>query len=122
VIGFCVPPFKLNAQIWDNCDGKQARKTKNSSPLGMILDHGIDSANAWLCVMPLACICQFGEWWSIYFIWSVNVAYNMQLLELYSSSSHPQRVHQAVQHRPDFGPGRRAHLVLLKRNFAAVPR
>lgn len=48
----------------------------------MILDHGIDSANAWLCVMPLACICQFGEWWSVYFIWSVNVAYNMQLLEL----------------------------------------
>lgn len=26
----------------DNCDGKQARKTNSSSPLGMIFDHGCD--------------------------------------------------------------------------------
>jgi len=45
VIGFC---------IWDNADGKQARKLKNSSPLGMVLDHGLDSINGWLCVLPLA--------------------------------------------------------------------
>ncbi|CAD8112784.1 unnamed protein product [Paramecium sonneborni] len=28
---------------FDNLDGKQARRTKNSSPLGMILDHNFDS-------------------------------------------------------------------------------
>jgi ethanolaminephosphotransferase len=27
----------------DNCDGKQARKTGNSTPLGMLFDHGCDS-------------------------------------------------------------------------------
>jgi len=29
--------------ILDNCDGKQARKTKNSTPLGLIMDHGCDA-------------------------------------------------------------------------------
>ena len=27
----------------DNVDGKQARKTGSSSPLGMIMDHGCDA-------------------------------------------------------------------------------
>lgn len=29
--------------ILDNADGKQARRTKNSSPLGLLLDHGFDA-------------------------------------------------------------------------------
>lgn len=32
--------------LCDNMDGKQARRTKSSSPLGMILDHGIDAFTA----------------------------------------------------------------------------
>jgi len=28
---------------FDNCDGKQARKTKSSSPLGLLFDHGVDA-------------------------------------------------------------------------------
>jgi phosphatidylglycerophosphate synthase len=28
--------------ICDNCDGKQARRTGSSSPLGMLFDHGAD--------------------------------------------------------------------------------
>lgn len=32
--------------VCDNCDGKQARRTGTSSPLGMLLDHGIDSVTA----------------------------------------------------------------------------
>jgi ethanolaminephosphotransferase len=32
--------------LLDNCDGKQAIKTNNSSALGMILDHGFDSISA----------------------------------------------------------------------------
>lgn len=30
-------------QTFDACDGKQARKTKSSSPLGQLIDHGCDS-------------------------------------------------------------------------------
>lgn len=30
-------------QTLDNLDGKQARRIKNSSPLGMIMDHGCDA-------------------------------------------------------------------------------
>ena len=29
--------------ILDNADGKQARRTKTSSPLGLLLDHGLDA-------------------------------------------------------------------------------
>lgn len=28
---------------FDNCDGKQARRTGSSSPLGELFDHGIDA-------------------------------------------------------------------------------
>ncbi len=30
-------------KILDNMDGKQARRTKTSSPLGMMFDHGCDA-------------------------------------------------------------------------------
>eukprot|EP00818_Percolomonas_sp_WS_P003659 CAMPEP_0117446152 /NCGR_PEP_ID=MMETSP0759-20121206/6178_1 /TAXON_ID=63605 /ORGANISM="Percolomonas cosmopolitus, Strain WS" /LENGTH=447 /DNA_ID=CAMNT_0005238379 /DNA_START=119 /DNA_END=1462 /DNA_ORIENTATION=+ len=33
-------------QTLDGCDGKQARRTKNSTPLGEILDHGVDAISA----------------------------------------------------------------------------
>jgi phosphatidylglycerophosphate synthase len=39
VYSFCVFAY----QTLDNIDGKQARKTKNSTPLGMLLDHGCDA-------------------------------------------------------------------------------
>lgn len=29
--------------LLDNADGKQARKTKNSTSLGLLLDHGCDA-------------------------------------------------------------------------------
>lgn len=32
--------------VCDNSDGKQARRTGTSSPLGMLLDHGMDSVTA----------------------------------------------------------------------------
>ena len=30
-------------RLLDECDGKQARRTGNSSPLGLFFDHGVDS-------------------------------------------------------------------------------
>ena len=41
-------------QTLDNMDGKQARKTGSSSPLGMLFDHGIDAINCSLLVLPLS--------------------------------------------------------------------
>ena len=45
--------FSFAAGLWiystlDNCDGKQARRTQRSSPLGELFDHGIDSLNCTL--------------------------------------------------------------------------
>ena len=34
--------FQLLYQLLDNVDGKQARRTGNSTPFGMIMDHGCD--------------------------------------------------------------------------------
>lgn len=36
------------AHTLDGCDGKQARRTNSSSPLGELFDHGIDSMAVWL--------------------------------------------------------------------------
>lgn len=38
--------------LCDNTDGKQARKTNTSSPLGMILDHGCDAISC--CLLTLS--------------------------------------------------------------------
>ena len=46
-------------QTLDNMDGKQARKTKSSSPLGLLFDHGCDAINSmfgsanWIVAMGL---------------------------------------------------------------------
>ena len=45
----------------DNMDGKQARKTGNSSPLGMLFDHGADSIIDVLIGINTACIAQVGN-------------------------------------------------------------
>jgi phosphatidylglycerophosphate synthase len=41
-------------QTLDNMDGKQARRTKTSSPLGQILDHGCDSLTISMLNLSLA--------------------------------------------------------------------
>ena len=37
----------------DNVDGKQARRTSNSSPLGQIFDHGMDAITFNLSIMTM---------------------------------------------------------------------
>lgn len=39
--------------IFDNTDGKQARRTGSSSPLGMLMDHGMDCVTAVMVNMVL---------------------------------------------------------------------
>jgi phosphatidylglycerophosphate synthase len=38
----------------DAVDGKQARKTKSSSPLGQLFDHGCDSFSTTFTILGLA--------------------------------------------------------------------
>jgi ethanolaminephosphotransferase len=47
----------------DNMDGKQARKTGNSSPLGLLFDHGCDAMTTWVTGMTLFTVLQFGNGW-----------------------------------------------------------
>lgn len=46
---------------FDNMDGKQARKTGNSSPLGLLFDHGCDSLVIMLQGLSLSTVLQFGN-------------------------------------------------------------
>lgn len=45
----------------DNSDGKQARRTGSSSPLGMLFDHGADCLTTVVNYFMVARICQLGE-------------------------------------------------------------
>eukprot|EP00397_Hematodinium_sp_SG-2012_P010816 GEMP01010941.1.p1 GENE.GEMP01010941.1~~GEMP01010941.1.p1 ORF type:complete len:442 (+),score=52.30 GEMP01010941.1:68-1393(+) len=47
-------------QTLDNMDGKQARRTNTSSPLGMLFDHGCDAFNTGLLSMNILALHQFG--------------------------------------------------------------
>lgn len=48
-------------QILDNVDGKQARKTGSSSPLGMLFDHGCDTTTTWVIGLMVANAMQIGN-------------------------------------------------------------
>ena len=49
-------------QTLDNMDGKQARRTGSSSPLGMLFDHGCDAINAGLAAFIMTSV--FGIGWT----------------------------------------------------------
>ncbi len=48
-------------RILDEMDGKQARKTGNSSPLGLLFDHGCDSFTTALITLMLSKLMQVGN-------------------------------------------------------------
>ena len=58
----------LPLQILDCVDGKHARRTKNSSPLGLLFDHGADACNTVLIVMSLAALFQAGNGWPLHLL------------------------------------------------------
>mmetsp|Transcript_17226 Transcript_17226/g.15113 ORF Transcript_17226/g.15113 Transcript_17226/m.15113 type:complete len:233 (-) Transcript_17226:578-1276(-) len=47
--------------IFDNADGKQARKTGNSSPLGLLFDHGCDAMNTFVSGLCVFAALQLGN-------------------------------------------------------------
>ena len=48
-------------RCFDEMDGKQARRTKNGSPLGMVFDHGVDCFAAGIQPLIFARIMQVGD-------------------------------------------------------------
>jgi len=42
------------SQLFDNMDGKQARRTGTSSPLGMLFDHGCDAFNSFMQALTIS--------------------------------------------------------------------
>eukprot|EP00494_Astrolonche_serrata_P031070 UN31339 len=54
----------------DALDGKQARRTGSSSPLGLMFDHGCDCINTTLCITALGCVLQMGYTPMIALFWS----------------------------------------------------
>jgi ethanolaminephosphotransferase len=59
--------------VLDNADGKQARKTGTSSPLGQLFDHNCDAKNTFLVGINLFAAVQFGN--GIYSIIGYIVAF-----------------------------------------------
>ena len=63
----------LAYQTLDNMDGKQARRTKSSSPLGLLFDHGCDAINSifgsanWIIGMALIPSQNLWQCWALVF-------------------------------------------------------
>lgn len=53
-------------------DGKQARKTGNSSPLGLLFDHGCDSLVIMLQGISLSTVLQFGNSMKSLFVYLIG--------------------------------------------------
>eukprot|EP01041_Mallomonas_annulata_P000667 gene667-1287_t len=69
-------------QTMDNMDGKQARRTGSSSPLGMIFDHGCDAINAGIFGISLASALGTGWNMGIFFgLWCGFVPFYLQTWE-----------------------------------------
>ncbi|KAJ9622621.1 Phosphotransferase [Taxawa tesnikishii (nom. ined.)] len=50
-------------QTFDAVDGTQARRTRQSGPLGELFDHGVDACNTSLEVLLFAAAMNFGQGW-----------------------------------------------------------
>lgn len=48
-------------RMLDEMDGKQARRTKNGSPLGMVFDHGVDALCAGILPLVFSRIINVGD-------------------------------------------------------------
>ena len=64
----------LAYQTLDNMDGKQARKIGASSPLGLLFDHGCDSLNTGILLIPVASVVGAGWSMSMICVFSTSMA------------------------------------------------
>jgi len=61
--------FFFSFKNFDNLDGKQARKTGNSSPMGLLFDHGCDSLTVNIQGVSLAHCMGFGNTYLSYCVY-----------------------------------------------------
>lgn len=74
-------------KVLDNADGKQARKTKNSTPLGLLMDHGADCINTGISSMAYVQIVNADQnWIYITFMALYLVFFTVTLEEYYFGS------------------------------------
>ncbi|GMF24002.1 unnamed protein product [Phytophthora lilii] len=72
-------------QTLDNLDGKQARRTNSSSPLGLLFDHGCDALNVSVGTMTMASILQMGTTWrTLGFVLSAHFVFIFATWEEYA--------------------------------------
>ncbi|GJQ13650.1 hypothetical protein GpartN1_g5441.t1 [Galdieria partita] len=56
--------------LLDNLDGRQARRTNSSSPLGHLFDHGCDALNVTISGLTFAAVIRLGRsLWAVFIIW-----------------------------------------------------
>nr|CAG8435200.1 5471_t:CDS:2 [Entrophospora candida]CAG8455736.1 484_t:CDS:2 [Entrophospora candida] len=73
---------------FDNVDGKQARRTGTSSPLGELFDHGCDALNCSLESIVLAASFGLGHsGYAAYFLLSLTVPFYMSTWEEYHTGT-----------------------------------
>lgn len=87
---FCSPVVDLKNLFLDGVDGKQARRTQTSGPLGELFDHGLDSFTA--ALIPAAMYSIFGRGsHSIsplrmyYILWNIFINFYLSHFEKYNT-------------------------------------
>jgi ethanolaminephosphotransferase len=66
-------------QTLDNVDGKQARKLQNSTPLGMIMDHGCDALSLLFCAASVARILCVSNFTLLTWTFTVGVTFSFYI-------------------------------------------
>ena len=61
-------------QTIDNLDGRQARRTNSSSPLGLLFDHGVDAINVSISTMVMMAILQLDTTPKLFYLWTTVFA------------------------------------------------
>jgi len=71
-------------RILDEMDGKQARKTGNASPLGMLMDHGLDAGSISFIILTLAKQVSLGDnLVTLGLVAGASLTFHLALLEQY---------------------------------------
>lgn len=66
-------------QTLDNVDGKQARKIKNSTPLGMIMDHGCDGLGLLFISAAMARIMCLDNFELFLWVFTIGISYGFYI-------------------------------------------
>ncbi|KAJ1988193.1 hypothetical protein H4R33_002525 [Dimargaris cristalligena] len=72
----------------DAIDGKQARRTGQSGPLGELFDHGCDSLNTTISLLIASSIFGLGQtWWTVGIVWVGLCNFYLSTMEEYHTGT-----------------------------------